>query len=86
MIKMLKRFDMMDFKPITTPMITNLKILRSFESSLVDPSKYRQLIGSLMYLVNTRPNICFAINVLSQFQVELKHDYSIETKHILRYL
>eukprot|EP00253_Pinus_taeda_P032310 PITA_32310 len=51
-IKMLKKFDMMDCKPIT-PMITNLKRLRNYESSPMDPTKYRQLIGSLMYLVNT---------------------------------
>eukprot|EP00253_Pinus_taeda_P002356 PITA_02356 len=58
-IEILKKFNMMDCKEMTTLMITNLKRLRSFESSLVDPFKYRQLIGSLMYLVNTRPNICF---------------------------
>ena len=52
-IEILKKFDMMDCKPMTTPMITNLKRLRSFESSLVDPSRYRHLVGSLMYLVNT---------------------------------
>ena len=81
-IKMLKRFDMMDCKPMTTLMITNLKRLRSFESSPMDTSRYSQLIGSLMYLVNTLPNICFAINILSQFQVEPKHDHWIVVKHI----
>ena len=65
-IKMLQRFGMMDCKPMTTPMITNLKRLSS-DSSLVDPKRYRQLVSSLMYLVNTRPNICFAVNILSQF-------------------
>ena len=86
MIDILKKFNMTDYKPMTTPMITNLKRLRSFESIPVDPSRYRQLVGSLMYLVNTRLDICFAVNVLSQFQVELKHDHWISTKHILRYL
>ena len=86
MIEMLKRFDMMDCKPMTTAMITNLKMLRSSESSLVDPSRYRKLIGSLMYLVNTQPYICFAVNILNQFQVEPKHDNWIAAKHTLRYL
>ena len=86
MIEILKRFDMMDYKPMTTPMITNLKRLGNPESSPVDPSKYRQLIGSLMYLVNTRADICFAVNVLSQFQVEPKHDHWVAAKHIMRYL
>jgi len=85
-IEILKRFDMMDCKPMTTLMITNLKRLRSFESSPMDLFKYRRLIGSLMYLVNTRPDICFAVNILNQFQVEPKHDHWVAAKHILRYL
>eukprot|EP00253_Pinus_taeda_P014754 PITA_14754 len=40
-----------------------------------------QLIGSLMYLVNTRPDICYAVNTLSQFMVEPKRT----AKHVLRY-
>ena len=51
-------------------MITNWKKLHASEGELVDPTLYRQLIGSLMYLVNTRPNLCFAVNTLSQFMVE----------------
>eukprot|EP00253_Pinus_taeda_P019705 PITA_19705 len=85
-IEILKRFDMMECKPMTTPMITNLRLLRNSESILVDPTRYKQFIGSLMYLVNTRPDICFAVNVLSQFQIEPRHDHWVATKHILRYL
>jgi hypothetical protein len=39
-----------------------------------------------MYLVNTRPNICFAVNTLSQFQVETRHEHWIAAKHVLRYI
>src|SRR5712692_4802831 len=46
----------------------------------------RQLIGSLMYLMNTRPNMCFAVNTLSQFLTDLRHVHLIAAKHILRYL
>eukprot|EP00253_Pinus_taeda_P030746 PITA_30746 len=53
-IKLLHKFGMMDSKPMTTPMTTNLKKLRSSDSSLVDPTSYQKLVGSLMYLVNTR--------------------------------
>jgi len=52
-IEILKKFDMMESKPMTTSMMTNLKTLRSSESSPADPSRYRQIVGSLMYLVNT---------------------------------
>jgi hypothetical protein len=47
---------------------------------------YRQLIGSLMYLVNTRPYICFVVNTLNQFMVEPRSVHWVETKHVLRYL
>jgi hypothetical protein len=39
-----------------------------------------------MYLVNTRPDICFAVNTLSQFQVEPRHDHWIAAKNVLRYI
>jgi hypothetical protein len=57
---------------MTTPMIPNLKLHGDFDSNLVDPLVYRQLIGSLMYLVNTGPDICFAVNTLNQLMLELR--------------
>ena len=39
-----------------------------------------------MYLVNTRPNICFAVNTLSQFMVEPRRVHWVAAKHVLRYL
>jgi hypothetical protein len=47
---------------------------------------YRQLIGSLMYLINTRPDICFAMNTLSQHMVEPRQVRWMVAKHMLRYL
>jgi hypothetical protein len=61
---------MMDCKSMTTPMITNLKKLGASISYLVDPMMYMRLLSSLVYLVNTRLDICFAVNTLSQFMVE----------------
>jgi hypothetical protein len=75
-----------DYKPMSTPMITNWKKLHASDSKLVDPTLYRQLIGSLMYLVNTRPDICFAVNTLSQFMVEPRRVHWVSAKHVLRYL
>jgi hypothetical protein len=51
----------MDCRSMATPMISNLKKLNeeTSDSNLVDPTMYRQLVGSLMYLVNTKPDICF---------------------------
>ena len=44
------------------------------------------MIGSLMYLTNTRPDICFVVNTLSQFLIDLRHVHLIAAKHILKYL
>ena len=48
-----------------TSMVANLKKIDSLVSELADSKQYMQLIGSLMYLVNTRLDICFAVNTLS---------------------
>ena len=47
---------------------------------------YRQMIGSLMYLMNTRLYICFVVKTLSQFLIDPRHVHLIDAKHVLRYL
>lgn len=47
---------------------------------------YWQLIVALMFLVNTRSDICFSINTLSQFMVEPLQSHWVAAKHVLRYL
>ena len=71
---------------MTTPMASNLKLLSDASSEAVDATMYRQMIGSLMYLTNTRLDICFAVNTLSQFLTNPRHVHLIAAKHILRYL
>jgi hypothetical protein len=69
---------------MATPMVTSLKLLSDSSSNLVDPTMYIQLIGSLMYLVNSRLDICFAVNTLSQYMVEPRHVHLVVAKHVLR--
>jgi hypothetical protein len=85
-VEILKRFGMMDCKSMTTPMTTNPKLLCDTSSEIVDATLYRQMIGSLMYLTNTRPDICFVVNTLSQYMVEPRHVHLIAAKHVMRYL
>ena len=85
-VDILRRFGMMDSKSMSTPMTPNLKKLCSDDSDLVDPTMYRQLIGSLMYLVNTRPDICFVVSILSQYMCEPRQIHWVAAKHVLRYL
>ena len=84
-IYILKRLGMLDYKPITTPMASNLKLLCDDASSKsVDATMYSQMIGSLMCLTNTRPDICFVVNTLSQFLTNLRHVHLVVAKHVLR--
>jgi hypothetical protein len=73
-VDVLKRFGIMDCKSMSTSMITNLRKLHDSDtgSDLVDPTMYRQLIGSLMYMIHTRPDICYAVIAMSQFMTELR--------------
>lgn len=61
---------MLDCEPLATPLVSNLKLYVDLESNLAYPSMYRQLIGSFIYLVNTKHDICFVLNTLRQFMVE----------------
>jgi hypothetical protein len=85
-VKILKRFDMLKCKPMNTPMEAKLKLLVDTSLDLIDVTLYRQIIGSLMYLMNTRPDICFTVNTLSKFLVEPICVHLVAAKHVMRYL
>jgi hypothetical protein len=85
-VEILKRFGMMDCKAIPTSMLTNMNLLNNTSSETMDATMYKQMIGSLMYLMNTRPNICFAVNTLSQYMVEPRIVHLVVAKHVMRYL
>jgi hypothetical protein len=85
-VKILKRFDMLEYKSMNTPMEAKLKLLVDTSSELIDATLYRQIIGSLMYLTNIRPDICFVMNTLSQLLVEPRHVHLVVAKHVMRYL
>ena len=77
---------MMDCKAMKTLVASNLKRLSDASLESVDSMMYHQMIGSLMYMMNTRPNTWFSMNTLSQFLVDPRHVHLIAPKHILRYL
>ena len=67
---------MMECKALTTPMASNLKLLSDASSETVDAMMYRQMTCSLMYLMNTRLDIFFVVNKLSQFLTGCCKSYS----------
>jgi hypothetical protein len=85
-VEILKRFDMFECKSMNTPMEAKLKLLVDTSSELTDATLYREIIGLLMYLTNTKPDICFVVNTLSRFLVEPRHVHLVVAKHVMRYL
>jgi len=77
-ISILHRFGMMACKSMHTPMVTNLNKIQECYFYFIDPSMYCKLIGSLNYLVNTRPDICYVVNTLSQFLLEPWHVHELQ--------
>ena len=68
----LKIFRMINYKPCVTPIETGTKLSKKDDQSKIDPTMYKRLIGSLMYLTATRPNIMFAVSLISRFMENTK--------------
>ena len=87
-MKLLERFGMVDYKSVSTPMELNFKKLSGSAAGVVlaNPTKYRQLVGALMFLVITRPDVCCAVNTLSQHMVDPHNIHWVGAKKFSRYL
>ena len=82
----LKKFKMDDCKPIKTPMPTNGHLDLDEGGKSVDQTLYRSMIGSLLYLTASRPDIMFSVCMCARFQANPKESHISAVKRILRYL
>ncbi|GKD42135.1 putative ribonuclease H-like domain-containing protein, partial [Tanacetum coccineum] len=82
----LKKFDYVTVKTASTPMKPNKAIVKDEEADNVDDHLYRSMIGSLMYLTASRPDITFAVCTCARFQVTPKTSHLHAVKRIFRYL
>jgi hypothetical protein len=83
---MLKRFDMADSKPIKTPMTLNGHLDLNEEGKSVDQKVFRSMIGSLLYLCASRPDIMLSMCMCAKFQANPKECHLMAVKKIFRYL
>lgn len=67
--ELLKEFGLAECKPISTPMTEKLKLMPDMEAPAVDCHRYQRMVGKLIFLTHTRPDICFAVSVVSRFMV-----------------
>ena len=83
---MLKKFDMADAKPIKTPVAMNGHLDLNKDGKSVDQKIYRSMIGSLLYVCASRPDIMHSVCMCARFQANPKECHLVDVKRILRYL
>ncbi|GKB54018.1 hypothetical protein Tco_0904771 [Tanacetum coccineum] len=84
--EILKKFDFATVKTTSTPIETNKALVKDEEAEAVDVHLYRSMIGSLMYLTASRPDIMFVVCACARFQVTPKTSHIHVVKRIFRYL
>ncbi|KAK2354629.1 putative mitochondrial protein [Trifolium repens] len=73
-------------KPVSTPMQPQLQLQKSSRNALSDPTTYRRLVGRLLYLTHSRPEIAYAVRKLSQFLDSPTDTHMLAALHVLKFL
>ncbi|XP_016667387.1 uncharacterized mitochondrial protein AtMg00810-like [Gossypium hirsutum] len=85
-LKVLSKFSMENCKPTSTPIAVGMKLSNQEDHEPVNESTYRSLAGCLLYLTATRPNIMFAVSLLSRFMHCCNEKNFQAAKRVLRYV
>ena len=83
---LLKKFDLVECSPTKTPMSTVVKLDADEKGKSVNITVYRGMVGSLLYLTTSRPDIMFATYLCARFQANPKESHLIAIKRIFRYI
>ena len=74
---------MEDCKPTPSPFQSGVKLLVNCTTPKVDATLYRQLVGKLLYLTHTRPDLSFAVGLVARFMHQPHESHGKEAKRIL---
>ncbi|XP_019429877.1 PREDICTED: uncharacterized protein LOC109337367, partial [Lupinus angustifolius] len=85
-LDLLEESGMLGTKPSSTPMEYNNKLHSKSGTPIDDPTSYRRLLGRLVYLTHTRPDISYAVGFLSQFLSEPTTHHQNAAYRVLKYL
>jgi hypothetical protein len=83
---LLDRASLTNHRTAETPMELNVHLVATGGESLEDPTRYRHIVGSLVYLGVTRPDISYYVHILSQFVSAPTHIHYSHLLRVLRYL
>lgn len=83
---LLKKFNMWDCNSAKTPADTGLVLQKDEGGELIDPTYFRQIVGSLRYQCNTRPDLVFSVSLISRFMDSPRSSHLLAAKRILRYV
>ena len=84
--KILEEAGMDECKAVLIPMISGLELSKAPDEKSIDGQKYRKHIGCLRYLLHTRPNLSYDVEVLSRYMHDPKESHGAALKQVLRYL
>ncbi|XP_019054852.1 PREDICTED: uncharacterized protein LOC109115361 [Nelumbo nucifera] len=84
--EVLKRFGMFESKSVSSPIVPGFKMSRDDHGVIVDETYFKQMVGSLMYLTATRPDIMFSVSLISRYMAKPTELHLQAAKRILRYL
>ncbi|GJY26003.1 retrovirus-related pol polyprotein from transposon TNT 1-94 [Tanacetum coccineum] len=85
-LESLKKYGFESCDPVDTPMVEKSKLDEDKEGKAVDPSHYRGMIGTLLYLTASRPDLQFAICMCARYQARPTEKHLNAVKRIFRYL
>ncbi|GJW61674.1 retrovirus-related pol polyprotein from transposon TNT 1-94 [Tanacetum coccineum] len=80
------KYGMLSSDPVDTPMVDKSKLDEDLQGKPVDPTHYRGMIGSLMYLTSNRPDLVFAVCMCARYQAKPTEKHLHAVKRIFRYL
>lgn len=84
--ELLKKFGMLKCSPVVTPLQINEKLTRHNGTTAVNPTSYQSLVGGLIYLTHSRPDITFAVSLVPRFMENPSQTHFGAAKRILRYI
>ncbi|KAJ9561212.1 hypothetical protein OSB04_006372 [Centaurea solstitialis] len=85
-LDLLAETGMVDCKPVDTPMMVNRRLYMEEEAKLADKGRYQRIVGKLIYLSHTRPDIAYAVGVVSQFMHQPQSSHMEAVLRIIKYL